>query len=263
MKLKDRVVIVTGSSSGVGAATALMCAEEGASLVVNYSRNQSGAEATAQKCRDAGGKAIVVQANVAEDADCRALAEAAVSEFGRIDALVNNAGTTKFCPMENLEGVSAEDFSHIFGVNLVGPFQMARACAPHLRKNPGSAIVNVSSIAGILGTGSSIPYAASKGALITMTLALARVLAPEVRVNAVCPGFIAGDWLQKGLGDDAYEKAKSGWESGTPLERVATNEDIAEAIFYLISGARNVTGETITLDSGYHLKKGGLVQRSR
>jgi 3-oxoacyl-[acyl-carrier protein] reductase len=261
MDMKGKVVIVTGSSSGVGAATAEMCAEAGASVVVNYSRNVSGAETTVASCEAVGAKAVAVRADVAQDADCRKLAEAALANFDRIDYLVNSAGTTKFSPMEDLEALSAEDFLHIYRVNTVGPYQMARACVPHMRKAGRGAIVNVSSNAGIYGTGSSIAYAASKGALNTMTLSMARVFAPEIRVNAVCPGFIRGDWIRRGLGDDAYEKAKANWEATAPLGTTAEPDDIAEAIVYLLAGARVVTGETLLLNAGSHLRGSDLHRR--
>ncbi len=260
MNLKDRVVVITGASSGVGAATAVLCAEAGASVVVNYRTNAEGAKATAEDCKEAGGRAIVVQGDVAEDAACRGIAHAAVQEFGRIDYLVNNAGTTVFCPMENLDCLSSDDFQRIFGVNTVGPFQMTRACVDELRTQPGAAVVNVSSIAGLVGTGSSVAYAASKGALLTVTKSLARVLAPRVRVNAVCPGFIEGDWLKKGLGEEAYTQAKAGWEASAPLGTTVLADDVAEAIVYLLVTARTVTGETLILDSGFHLKAHKLVR---
>jgi len=187
----ERVVIVTGASSGIGEAIALEMARRGWRVVVNYSKSVAQAEAVAKACREAGGDAIAVRANVAEDADCRALVQAALDQWGRLDALVNNAGTTKFVVHADLEGLSAEDFQRIYATNVIGPFQMCRAAAPELRKTRG-AVVNVSSLASRVATGSSIAYAASKSALNTLSMSLARTLAPEVRVNVLAPGFVDG-----------------------------------------------------------------------
>jgi 3-oxoacyl-[acyl-carrier protein] reductase len=261
MELSDRVVIVTGSSSGVGAATAVQCARRGAKVAVNYNGNAAGAEATAAACRDAGGEAIVVRANVADDDDCRRLAAETLEAFGAIDGLVNNAGTTKFCAHQDLDGLDAADFHHIYGVNTIGPFQMTRACAPHMKARGEGAIVNVASVAGVMGVGSSVAYAASKGALVTMTLSLARVLGPEIRVNAVCPGFIQGDWLEQGMGPENYARSKAALEAGTPLKATADADTVAECILYFLEGARLITGETLMLDAGMHLNTAPLGRR--
>ena len=253
MDLQDAVVIVTGSSSGVGAACALQLAEVGCNVVVNYSRNAAGAESAAAACRELGVETEVVRADVSVDEDCRALVAAAETRWGRLDGLVNNAGTTRFCAHEDLEGLSGQDFLDIYGVNLVGPYQMARAAAPLLRRGGRGSVVNVASIAGVTGVGSSIAYAASKGALITLGLSLARVLGPEIRVNTVCPGFIQGDWLAEGLGVENYERTKSWLETNVPLRLTATADTVAEAILYFLSGAGLVTGETLLLDGGHHL----------
>ena len=214
--MADRqVFIVTGSSSGVGAATALALASRGSGVVVNCSKDAAAAEQVAKACIAAGGDACVVRADVADDADCRRMAAAALERWGRIDGLVNNAGTTKFASMRDLEALSAEDFHRIYSVNLIGPYQMVRACAAALRA-AGGAVVNVSSIAGSMGVGSSYAYACSKGALNALTLALARNLAPEIRVNAVLPGFIETRWLEQGLGA-SYERARKDWRDKTPL----------------------------------------------
>lgn len=253
MDIKGGVAIVTGSSSGVGAATAKMLAERGCNVVVNYAHNEASAQASADAVRAAGAEAVVVKADVADDAACRSLADAAMSEWGRIDALVNNAGTTKFAAHADLDALTPEDFQHIYAVNTVGPYMMTRAVVPHMQAAGTGAIVNVASIAGITGIGSSIAYAASKGALITMTKSLARVLGPEIRVNAVCPGFIQGDWLREGMGEDRYERTKTAIEFGTPLRMAAVPEQVAETVLWFIEGAPLVTGETLLTDSGLHL----------
>jgi len=196
---------------------------------------------------------LTMRADVAEDGDCRRLVEETVTTFGGLDALVNNAGTTKFVDHADLDGLDKDDFLNIYAVNTVGAFQMARAAAPHLRQSGRAAIVNVASIAGVKGIGSSIAYAASKGALITMTKSLARVLGPEVRVNAVCPGFIQGEWLRQGMGAETYDRSKAFLEKATPLRVTATADTVAETIVALIEGASLVTGETLLLDGGHHL----------
>ncbi len=258
---KGNVAIVTGSSSGVGSATAVQLAETGFNVVINYSRNEDGANKTAAACEAAGAETIVCQANVAEDEDCCRMVDAAVAKWGRVDALVNNAGTTKFNAHQDMAGLDKDDFLHIYSVNVVGPYQMVRAVEPHMRSVGKGAVVNVASIAGITGVGSSVAYAASKGALVTMTLSLARVMGPEIRVNAVCPGFIAGDWLRAGLGDERYEAAKKGSEKAAPLGVTSSPETVGEAILYFICGASIITGETLILDGGNHLGQTPMARR--
>src|SRR3984957_1501842 len=196
--------VITGSASGLGAAPATILAKGGARIVINYSSSQKEAEQTADLCRSAGGEVVVVQGDVSRDEDCRKIAAAAAS-WGRLDVLVNNAGTTKHVPHGDMDGLSAEDFQRLFGVNTIGPFQMVRAARSLLEAGAkasgrASSVVNVSSVAGISGVGSSVAYAASKGALNTITLSLARALAPLIRVNTVCPGYIDTPWFTKGRG---------------------------------------------------------------
>lgn len=253
MDLKDTVAIVTGSSSGVGAATARYLAARGAHVVINYSRSRAAAEAVAAECSALGPQALAVQADVAEDAHCRRLVAEAVEAFGRLDVLVNNAGTTRFCAHSDLEGLSKADFLDLYAVNTVGAFQMTRAAAPYLQRQAVAHVVNTASIAGVTGIGSSIAYAASKGALLTMTLSLARVLGPRIRVNAVCPGFIQGEWLKQGMGEENYEKRRQSLEASAPLRATCTPEDVAAAIGSFITGSDLVTGESLIVDGGAHL----------
>src|SRR3954466_16209602 len=204
--------IVTGSAPGLGPAPAALLAKAGARIVINYSSSQKEAEQTADLCRTAGAEVVVVQGDVARDEDCRKIV-AAAAPWGRLDALVNNAGTTKHVAHDNLDGLSAEDFQRLFGVNTIGPFQMVRGAWPLLEAGApasgrASAVVNVSSVAGISGIGSSIAYAASKGALNTITLSLARALAPLIRVNTVCPGYIDTPWFTKGRGEEAARQVR-------------------------------------------------------
>jgi 3-oxoacyl-[acyl-carrier protein] reductase len=245
-----RVAIVTGAATGVGAATALRLARSGWSVVVNYSRSVAEAESTVAQCVELGAKAIAVRADVAEDDACKRIVSSALEAFGRIDGLVNNAGTTKFAPMSDLDRQSAQDFLDVYAVNVIGPYQMARAVAPAMRAAGGGSIVNVSSIAGLTGNGSSHAYVASKGALNTMTLALARNLGPEIRVNGVLPGLIQTRWLKQGLGMETYEKLERNVAEASALQKTCTAEDIADAIVWLIEGAHLVTGQLIPVDGG-------------
>lgn len=248
-----RTAIVTGAASGIGAAIALLLAEKRWNIVINTARSADAAEAVAKQCRDLGAKAIVVLGDVSVDDDCRRIAREAEAAFGGIDALVNNAAVTRFCPLDDLEGVSAQDFLNMAAVNVVGPFQMTRACAPVLRASPGAAIVNVTSNAGITGMGSSAPYAASKGAMNTLTLSLARALAPKVRVNAVAPGFTLTPWHTKGVTSDRLEHLTSFYENTNPLRRNTTAQDVALAVYSFIDGSPAITGQVLLVDSGDHL----------
>ncbi|MBN9566220.1 MAG: SDR family oxidoreductase [Alphaproteobacteria bacterium] len=254
--LQGKVAIVTGSASGIGAATAIGLAERGANVVVNYASSADAAQKTADAVKAAGADVRLVQANVAEDADCKKLAQAALDAWGRIDILVNNAGTTKFVAHHELGGLSAEDFARIYAVNVVGPFQMVRACEAALKAHgPGmGSVVNVSSIAGVAGIGSSIAYAASKGALNTMTLSLARALAPNIRVNAVCPGYVETPWFSKRFGADSAGRIKDQQEKSNPLGLTADGAEIARTVMFFCSPeARNISGERLLTDSGMHL----------
>lgn len=253
MELKGAVAIVTGSSSGIGACIAKQLCAGGCNVTINYSRSETGAKETAARCSPLAGETLIQRADVAKDSDCRTLVEATVRKFGRLDVLINNAGTTKFCAHQDLSGLSRDDFLNIYAVNLVGPYQMARAAEPFLRKQPVAHIVNMASIAAITGVGSSIAYAASKGALVTMTMSLARVLGPQIRVNAICPGFVAGEWLKKGLGEAAYESIRKQYVDISPLKTTATPETVARTVVTLVGGADWSTGETLIVDGGAHL----------
>ncbi|MGI9592400.1 MAG: SDR family NAD(P)-dependent oxidoreductase [Myxococcota bacterium] len=250
MELSGRAAIVTGGGTGVGRATALALAGHGCSVLVNYSRSKDAAETVAAEAEGLGVKALALRADVAVDADCRRMVDTAVDAFGRLDVLVNNAGTTTFIPHEDLEKVTEEDWSTILGVNLRGPFQCSRAARAALAADGGGEIVSVSSVAGLAATGSSIPYCASKAGLNNLTIALARVMGPQnIRVNAVAPGFIDGDWLRQGLGD-AYDVIKGVYAGKAPLGRVATGEEVAAAILSLITGSDLVTGHVLPVEGG-------------
>lgn len=251
--------IVTGSASGLGAATAEILARSGARLVINYSSSQKEAEATAEACRKAGAaEVLVAQGDVSKDDDCRKIVAAAAA-WGRLDVLVNNAGTTKHVAHADLDGLSAEDFQRLYGVNTIGPFQMVRAARSLLEVGANasgrpSAVVNVSSVAGISGVGSSIAYAASKGALNTMTLSLARALAPLIRVNTVCPGYIDTPWFTKGRGEDGAKQVRDSVVAKVPLKVASSADDIAQLVCFLATPASsNMTGEIVRMDAGLHL----------
>lgn len=261
MELQNRVFVVTGSASGIGAACATQLAERGAGVVVNYTRSQAEAEEVAAACEKVSpAGALLCRADVSDDADCRRMAEMALEKWGRIDGLINNAGRTKFADHSDLDALSMADFQSIYAVNVVGAYQMARAVAPAMRDAGYGSIVNISSIAGVMGTGSSIAYAASKGALNTLTLSLARSLAPVIRVNTICPGFVDGRWLKGGLGD-RYDKVKENVEKSTPLQRAGQPEDMAEMALALLTASTNTTGQIVLCDAGAHL--GPATFRSR
>ncbi len=262
MRLEGKTAIVTGSATGIGAATALKLAERGANVIINYTKSRAEAEAAQAACNEAGAQTRMIQADVSEDADCRRLAQETIDAFGGIDILVNNAGTTKIVDHADLEGLSVDDFLRIYRTNVVGAFQMIRACAPSMKARGHGAVVNVSSIAGVAGIGSSVAYAASKGAMNTMTISLARALAPEIRVNAVCPGFVGTRWFKDALGRETFDKMIAAQEKTTPLKRAGMPEDVADAIvFFCAEGARHVTGEFLITDAGLHLGMTPLIPR--
>jgi len=262
MPLKNKVAIVTGSATGLGAAVALRLADQGCNVVINYTKSEAEAKETLAACEAKGVEAILGQGDVGEDADCRRIVQAAVDKWGRVDVLVNNAGGTKFADHAKLDELNAEDFLWIYKVNVVGAYQMIRACEPHMKKAGKGSVVNISSIAGVTGIGSSVAYAASKGALNTMTLSLARSLAPVVRVNAVCPGFIGTRWFSDRFGTQTFEGIKRQQEETTPLRRAGTPEDIAAAVvFFCGEGSDHITGETLITDAGLHLGFAPLTAR--
>jgi NAD(P)-dependent dehydrogenase (short-subunit alcohol dehydrogenase family) len=249
-------VVVTGASTGLGRAIAVETAERGAALVVvNYAGNHEAAQETARLVEAMGAHAVLAQGDVGKDEDCRRIVEAA-APTGRIDALFNNAGTTKYVPdHSDLDALSAEDFLDIYRVNTVGPFQMVRAARSLLEAAPQpGAVVMTGSIAAVLGVGTSVAYAASKGALKTMTLSLAKALAPKIRVNCVLPGYIESAWFDKLVSPGRTEKLRDWTAESTPLKVASTAADIAAATVFLASpAARHVTGETLLVDAGAHM----------
>lgn len=249
MSAQKSVAIITGGGTGVGQATSKQLAQLGWSVVVNYSRSKSEAESTMAEIVAAGGKAIAVQADVAKDADCRKLVEETIKAYGRVDLLVNCAGTTEFIPFPELDQATDEVWQRLYQVNVVGPFHCARSVKEAMLASGGGQIINVSSVAAQLGQGSSIPYCCTKAALDNLTVSLARTLAPHIRVNGIAPGFIAGRWTQAGLGD-RYDTFVEAYEKTLPLGKVCTPDDIAAGILSLVNGSPLVTGQTLTVDGG-------------
>jgi 3-oxoacyl-[acyl-carrier protein] reductase len=244
--LEDKVAIVTGGGTGIGRACALAFAAHGARVAVNYSRSKDDAEQTASDCRSAGGDAVAVQANVSRKPEADRLVHEAVTKWGRVDFLVNSAGTTKFSRYDDLDALTEEVWDDILGVNVKGVFFACRAVVPHMKGRGAGSIVNVGSISAIRPVGSSIPYMASKAAVHSMTQSMAVALGPEVRVNCVAPGFIETRWHA------GRDEAAQATRDRTPLKRNGTPDDVAEAVLYL-STTSFVTGEIIVIDGGRFL----------
>ena len=254
LNFDGKTAIVTGSSSGIGAAAAVAFAENGARVVVNYAKNSDAAEAVAARI-DQVSESLIIQADIADDAACQKLAHAAQDKWGRVDILVNNAGATKFVGADNLEGLEAADFHDLYALNLIGPYQMTRAVRGVMADKGGGSVVNISSVAGVRGIGSSLAYCASKGALNSMTLGLARALGPQnIRVNAVCPGFVDTGWFARALGEDLATRIARAQQEATPLGRVGVAEDItAPILFFAAEVSRHVTGQLLVVDGGMTL----------
>lgn len=251
--MSRKVAIITGSGSGIGAASAILLARHGWNIVINYASRSDAAKSVAAECERHGAQTLLCKANVASDQDCRGIADQTMRRFGRIDALVNSAGTTRFADHGDLDALSGDDFLEVYRINVVGPWQMVRAVVAPMRAAGAGAIVNISSVAALRGTGSSVAYAASKAALNAMTLSLARNLGPEIRVNVICPAMVTGRWHLEHLGPERYEAQFTAWANGTPLKRRVNPEDVADAVAWLIEGAQTMTGQTLVIDSGFTL----------
>lgn len=248
------VVLITGAASGIGAASARRFLREGWSVALNHldAGQAETAAAIAALATQPGQRALAITADVSQDADCVCLVQATVAAFGRLDALVNAAGISKMVPHAQLHDVSAEDFQRIYAVNSIGPFQMIRAAAPHLKAAGRASVVNISSRAALMGSGSSLPYAASKAALNAITLSMARVLAPEVRVNAVCPALVEQGFVER-LAPELFAARRAHQIAVSPLQRIGHPDEVAEAIWWLSTGATMMTGAIVELDFGMHL----------
>ena len=255
MDLNGKAAVVTGASSdgGTGAACARILASRGCNVVVNYATNTAGADAIAADCKAAGVEAVPCRLMLRRTPTAAGWSQAAVEPWGRLDVLVNNAAVTKTIPHQRFDLLDADEFERTYSVNLIGNYQMCRAAAPHLKATGDAAIVNISSIGAMRGAGSSIAYAASKGALNTLTISMARALAPEVRVNALCPGGLLGSWTRKIMTEAQYEARVHQANTEFPLRRGIWPIDVARAALFLIEHAVAMTGECIRMDSGEHL----------
>ena len=263
-----KVAIVTGSATGLGASTAIKLAQGGARIILNYTKSSIECEETAQACAQAGSPDVrIKQGDVSDDAACSAIVDAA-QDWGRIDILVNNAGITKHAPQHgDMDALTPEDFHKLYSVNTIGPFLMIRAArdlmlAAYKETGHASTVVMISSIAGVTGIGSSVAYAATKGALNTMTLSLARALAPAIRVNAICPGFIDTRWFSDAYGEEKTAKIRANIIKQVPLQVASNPDDVADSVIFFCSHAsRHITGETLLVDAGHHLGFAPLVAR--
>ena len=249
MDSQRRAALVTGSASGIGRAAALRLAEGGYDVAINYSRSHDRAQQTLADLHEHGGRHVALRADVSDDDAVVAMVAEVASQFGRIDVLVNNAGTTSETPPEDLDGIDLDDWDRVFAVNVRGLVQVTRRAAPHLRAAGGS-VVNVASIVGLRPGPQPLAYAASKAAVISLNRTLSRVLAPEVRVNAVAPGWIEGEWMERTLGEN-YEGLMGRRARQTPLKRNVTLEDVAESVYALATSHPFVTGEVVVIDGGF------------
>jgi 3-oxoacyl-[acyl-carrier protein] reductase len=241
--------LVTGSASGIGRAAALRLAAGGYDVAINYSRSHERAQQTLAELHELGGRHLALCADVSDDDAVRHMVAEVADTFGRLDVLVNNAGTTSETPPEDLDGIDLDDWDRVFAVNVRGLVQVTRRATPHLRAAAGS-VVNVASIVGLRPGPQPLAYAASKAAVVSLNRTLSRILAPEVRVNAVAPGWIAGEWMERTLADN-YEGLMARRARHTPLQRNVTLEDVAESIFALATSHPFVTGEVVVIDGGF------------
>ena len=252
MELKERVAIVTGGGTGIGRATSLRLARAGAkAVVINFSHSEDDALATAGDVRALGAEALAHRADVADDSQVREMVAQTVKRFGRLDVLVNNAGTTHFIPHSDLDGLTDQVWDDILRVNVKGTFFCCRAAAPELRKAQG-AIVNVGSIAAYRASGSSIAYGVSKAGVLQLTRGLALALAPDVRVNSVSPGLVSTRWFRRRFGEDAAAAQEESFVQATPLKRIAGPDDVAQAVLALLENDL-ITGQDFVIDGGKNL----------
>ena len=250
MNNEKPTALVTGASTGIGRRAAVALAKNGYDVVINYSRSEEAAKITAREAQAAGARALLQRCDVSDDAGVRAMVAATEKEFGRLDVLINNAGTTVDVEPKNLEGMKIEEWNRVFSVNVLGLFLVTRAAVPLLKKSPNGCIVNTCSIAGLRPSAQPLPYAASKAAVANLTKTLANALGPHIRVNAVAPGWIEGDWMKRTLADN-YEGLMARRAKYTPLKRCCTEDDVADSMLSLILHNRFVTGEIIIVDGGF------------
>jgi 3-oxoacyl-[acyl-carrier protein] reductase len=244
-----KVALVTGAATGIGRSAVLALARAGFDLALNYSSSEAAARETAAAAEKLGARTLLVRCDVSDEVGVRAMVKGVEQAFGRLDVLVNNAGTTASWKPKDLESLSLEQWDRVFAVNVRGLFQVTRAAVPLLKKTQGC-VVNTASIVGLRPGPQPLPYAASKAAVVNLTKTLAWNLGPEIRVNAVAPGWMEGDWMKRMLGEK-YDDLMGKRAKATPLKRVVTAEDVAEAMMSLIQSNRFVTGEVIVIDGGF------------
>jgi 3-oxoacyl-[acyl-carrier protein] reductase len=244
------VALVTGAATGIGRSVVIALAKNGYDVVINYSRSEDAAKITAQSAEAAGAKPLLYRCDVSDDAGVRAMLAATEKEFGRLDVLINNAGTTVDVEPKNLQEMTVDGWNRVFAVNVLGLFLVTRAAAPLLKKSPNACIVNTCSIAGLRPSAQPLPYAASKAAVANLTKTLANALGPQIRVNAVAPGWIEGEWMKRTLAEN-YEGLMARRAKYTPLKRCCTEDDVADSMLSLILHNRFVTGEIIIVDGGF------------
>jgi 3-oxoacyl-[acyl-carrier protein] reductase len=244
------LALVTGAATGIGRSAAMALAKNGYDVAINYSRSEDAAKFTAQQVEAAGARAPLYRCDVSDDAGVRAMVAAIEKEFGRLDVLINNAGTTVDIEPKNFEAMTVEAWNRVFAVNVLGLFLVTRASAPLLKKSPNGCVVNTCSIAGLRPSAQPLPYAASKAAVANLTKTLANALGPQIRVNAVAPGWIEGDWMKRSLADN-YQGLMARRAKYTPLKRCCTEDDVADSMLSLILHNRFVTGEIIIVDGGF------------
>lgn len=242
--------LVTGASTGIGRSAAIALAKNGYNVVVNYSRSEDAANMTAREVETAGARAVLYRCDVSDDDGVRAMLAAVEKEFGRLDALINNAGTTVDVPPASFEEMTVEAWNRVFSVNVLGVFLVTRAAVPLLRKSLNGCVVNTCSIAGLRPSAQPLPYAASKAAVANLTKTLANALGPKIRVNAVAPGWIEGEWMKRTLAEN-YDGLMARRAKYTPLKRCCTEDDVADSMLSLILHNRFVTGEIIIVDGGF------------
>jgi 3-oxoacyl-[acyl-carrier protein] reductase len=245
-----RVALVTGSSSGIGAAVAISLATAGFDVVVNYGKSAAAAATTVAACKTAGSDTLLVQCDVSNEASVEAMIAAIKTRYGRLDVVCSNAGVSIDIPPKAFHKISIEEWDRVFGVNVRGLFLVAKHARALLMEGEDPCMVNTASIVGLRPGAQPLPYSSSKAAVVSMTQTLANSLGPKVRVNAVAPGWMEGDWMKWMLGDN-YDKLMSRRAKATPLQRCVTAEDIAEVVTTLVLHMKFVTGETITIDGGF------------
>ncbi len=245
-----RVALVTGAATGIGRSAAVALARAGYDVAINYSRSEAEAKETARQAAQAGTATVLCRADVSDEAAVRAMLGTVEATFGRLDVLINNAGTTTHVPPKDFEGLTLEEWDRIFAVNVRGIFQVTRASLPLLRKSSDPCIINTASIVGLRPGPQPLPYAASKAAVVNLTKTLALNLGPQIRVNAVAPGWMEGDWMKRML-RDRYDDLMSRRARVTPLGRVVTADDVAETMLSLVQSNHFVTGEVIVIDGGF------------